>query len=93
MTTAGQLPSLATTGLGAWRHKEDNSYSAVSESFIFSPTGAWIQTHRLTRTIEIGNNGNEFTDIVNLKILDTSGNLIGTGCATSVASRLELSGE
>jgi hypothetical protein len=61
----------------------------VSEAFIFSPAGAWIQTHRLTRTIEIGDDANKFTDIVALEIFDTNGNLIATGCATSVASRFE----
>lgn len=92
-TTAGQLPSLSTPNLGVWRHTDGHTYSALSETFIFSPAGAWIQTHRLTRTIEIGNDGDEFTDTVALQIFDTNGNLITTGCATSVASRLELSGE
>jgi hypothetical protein len=92
-TTAGQLPSLSTTNLGVWRHTEGHTYRAVSETFIFSPAGAWIQTHRLTRTIEIGNDGDEFTETVGLQIFGTTGNLIATGCATSVASRLELSGE
>ena len=88
-TTAGQLPSLSTPNLGIWRHTDGHTYSAVSETFIFSPAGAWIQTHRFTRTIEIGNDGDEFTDAVALQIFDTNGNLIGTGCATSVASRFE----
>lgn len=88
-TTAGQLPSLSTPLLGDWRHTEGPSYSAVSETFIFSPAGAWIQTHRLTRAIEIGNDEDEFTDTLKLEIFDTTGNLIGTGCGTSVASRLE----
>ena len=89
VTTAGQLPALSTTGLGVWRHTDGHTYSAVSEAFVFSSAGAWTQTHRLTRTIEIGNDANEFTDTVALKIFDTSGNLIVTGCATSVASRFE----
>ena len=88
-TTAGQLPSLSTPNLGVWRHTEGHTYSAVSETFIFSPAGAWIQTHRLTRTIEIGNDADEFTDTVALQIFDTNGNQIATGCATSVASRFE----
>ena len=92
-TTAGQLPSLSTPNLGVWRHTEGHTYRAVSETFIFSPAGAWIQTHRLTRTIEIGNGADDFTDTVALEIFGTTGNLIATGCATSVASRLELSGE
>jgi hypothetical protein len=88
-TTAGQLPSLSTPNLGVWRHTEGHTYSAVSETFIFSPAGAWIQTHRLTRTIEIGNDPDVFTETVNLEIFGTTGNLIATGCATSVANRFE----
>lgn len=89
VTTAGQLPALSTTGLGVWRHADGHAYSAVSESFVFSTAGVWTQTHRLTRAIEIGNDANEFTDTVALQIFDTNGNLIVTGCATSVASRFE----
>ena len=83
--TAGQLPSLATTGLGAWRHAQDHNYSAVTDAFVFSPAGVWIQTHRLTRAIELSIDGDAFTDIVALEIFDTNGNVIVTG----VASRLE----
>jgi len=91
LTTAGQPPALTTPGLGVWQKTGDHTYSAVSEAFFFSPAGAWIQTHRLKRAIEIGDNADQFTDIVNLEIFDTTKppNLIATGCATSVASRLE----
>lgn len=88
-TTAGQSPALFSPNLGVWRHTEGHSYSAVHEAFVFSPAGAWIQTHRLTRAIEIGDDGNEFTDTVALEILDTSGNLIARGCGTSVATRFK----
>src|SRR6266481_4194413 len=86
VVTAGQLPALSTTGLGVWRHTDGHTYSAVSESFVYSSAGAWTQTHRLTRTIEIGNDANEFTDTIALEIFNTNGNLIVTGCGTSVAS-------
>jgi hypothetical protein len=89
VTTAGQLPSLSTTGLGVWHHVNGHTYSAVSEAFVFSPAGAWIQTHRLTRAIEIGDDGDQFTDAVALEILDTNGNVIVRGCATSVAARFK----
>ena len=88
-TTAGQSPALFTPNLGVWRHTDDNTYSAVSEAFVFNPAGAWIQTHRLTRAIELNNDANEFTDTVALEIFDTNRNLIGTGCATSAARRFE----
>jgi hypothetical protein len=88
-TTAGQSPALFTPNLGVWRHANDHSYSAVSEAFVFSPAGAWIQTHRLTRAIEISDDGNDFTDTVALEIFDTNGNVIVRGCGTSVATRFK----
>ena len=88
VTTAGQLPSLSTTGLGVWKNMYGHTYSAVSEFFIFDSAGAWTSTHRLTRVIELGS-ANGYTDTIALEILDTNGNLIGTGCATAVASRMK----
>jgi len=92
-TTAGQFQAIATPGVGVWRHIDGHTYSAVAEVFIFSLAGAWIQTHRLTRQIEIDNDANQFTETVKLQIFDTTGNQIATGCATGTATRFELSGE
>src|SRR5271170_6841160 len=89
VTTAGQLPSLSTAGLGVWNHMYGRTYSAVSEAFIFSSAGAWTSTQRLTRVIVVSRDAKAYTDTVALEILDTSGKVIITGCATSVASRLE----
>lgn len=89
LTTAGQPPALFTPGFGVWRHTEGNKYSAVSEQFVFSPAGVWVQTHRLTRDIELDRDADEFTDTIKLEIFDTTRNLIATGCGTSVARRFE----
>ena len=88
-TTAGQFPALFTPGFGVWRHTEGRTYAAVSEAFVFSPAGAWIQTNRFTRSIELDRDADEFTDTIKLEIFDTSGNLIVTGCGTSVATRFK----
>lgn len=88
-TTAGQFPAVYTPGFGVWRHTGGQTYTAVLENFVFSPTGVWIQTHRFTRTIELDRNADEFTDTIKLEIFDTSGNLIAPGCGTSVARRFE----
>jgi hypothetical protein len=87
--TAGQPPAVATPGHGVWQHRDGNTISAVVEAFIFNPAGAWIQTHRLTRVIELDNDADGFTDTVALEIFDTNRNLIATGCGTSTASRFE----
>ena len=88
-TTAGQLPSLSTAQLGVWKHLHGHTYRAVSEAFFFSPAGAWTSTQMLTRVIEVGSDENEYTDNIALKILDTNGNVIVTGCGTSVARRMK----
>ena len=89
VTTAGQFPALNTTGLGIWKHTKGHSYSAVSESFIFSPDGAWTSTSRLTRAIEVSNDADKFTDAVTVQIFDTSGNQLVEGCGTSAGSRMK----
>ena len=89
ITTAGLPPALSTPGVGVWGHTNGNTYSAVSEAFVFSPAGTWIQTHRLTRAIELSSDANEFTDTVTLEIFDTNRNLIATGCGTSAGRRFE----
>jgi hypothetical protein len=89
VTTAGQLPSLSTAGLGIWNHEHGRTYSAVSEAFIFSSAGAWTSTQRLMRVIVVSKDAKSYTDTVALEILDTNGNVIVTGCGTSVATRME----
>ena len=88
-TTSGQPPAVSTPGVGVWGHTGGNNYSAVAETFVFSPAGVWIQTHRLTRAIELSSDANEFTDTVALQIFDTNRNPIATGCATSAGRRFE----
>jgi hypothetical protein len=87
VATAGQPAALSATGLGVWHRVEGHTYRAVSESFVFDAAGAWIQTHRLIRAIKL--DGDKFTDTVTLKIFDASGNLIVTGCATSLGTRMK----
>ena len=89
VTTAGQPPSQNTAGLGVWNYMYGRTYSAVSEAFVFSPTGVWTSTQRLTRVITLSRDGRRYTDLVALQILDTNGNVIVTGCGTSSARRME----
>jgi hypothetical protein len=75
--------------LGVWRHTQGQNYTAVTEAFVFSAAGALIQTHRLSRTIQVSNDGDSFTDQIALQIFDAAGNPIATGCGTTVAIRFE----
>jgi hypothetical protein len=87
--TAGQLPSLFTPQLGVWRHTQGHNYTAVGDAFVFSTAGAWIQTNRFTRAIQVSVEGDSFIDQIALQIFDTNGNQIVAGCGTSVGSRMK----
>lgn len=87
--TAGQLPSLATPGLGVWQHTQGRNYTAVTDAFVFSAAGTFIQTHRLMRAIQVSDDGDSFTDQIALQIFDAADNPIATGCGTTVARRME----
>jgi hypothetical protein len=88
IVTGGQPPSLMTPGLGIWQHTQGRYYSAVTDAFIFSTAGVWIQTQRLTRAIQVSTDGASFIDQIALQIFDTAGNPIATGCGTTVATRV-----
>lgn len=87
-TTTGFPPTLRTPGHGFWQHTGDHTYTAVSEAFLFSPTGVWTSTQRLTQTIEIGDDPDQLTSTATNEIFDTNRNLLLSGCATAIANRL-----
>ena len=94
-TSTASLPNARLSNeYGVWRHEGDHTYSAVSESFVFSSTGAWLGTHRLTRTIEIGDDPDTFSQTASGTFRDTDGDnpilgLPAAVCSTAVGHRLE----
>jgi hypothetical protein len=88
-TTTGFPPALRTPGHGLWSHLTGHSYSAVSEAFLFNPAGVWTGRQRLAQMIELSDQPDEINSTAINEIFDTNGNLIVTGCATAVGSRME----
>jgi hypothetical protein len=90
VTTAdgGLSPASRTTGLGVWSHSSGGTYAAVTEAFLFAPTGVNAGTQRITQHIELNPYEDTFQATVNSTILDTQGNVVAVGCATSVGRRL-----
>jgi hypothetical protein len=88
-TTTGFAPALRSPGHGFWRHTNYHSYLAVSEAFLFSPTGVWTGTQRLTQSIEIGDSPDQLDSTATNEIYDPNGQLITSGCATAVATRMD----
>lgn len=85
----GFNPALRSPSLGVWHHTTAHSYRATSQAFLFTASGAWNGTQRITQTIELLGDGDEFEGTAAVSVFDTQGNTILTGCSTSTARRLE----
>jgi hypothetical protein len=97
-TTTVFPPALRGPGHGFWRHTGGQTYTAVSEAFIFNPSAppaaAWIGTQRITQTIKIGDDPDELTSTASTVFFGPGGNPIPgfppvPVCATAVARRME----
>lgn len=88
VTTAdgGLSPAVRGTGLGVW-WRLDGAFAAVTEAFLFNG-GVRTGTQRITQEIEVAHVGDEFNANVTSEIQDVNGNVVATGCATSIARRL-----
>ncbi len=86
-TTTAFSPALRSPDHGTWEQTGGRNFRAVTDAFIFNPAGAWVMTQRITQTIRIGGDPEEFHSDAKVEFFDTSGNLTSTGCATAVAHR------
>jgi hypothetical protein len=87
--TSTVLPPASRGGdFGQWEYNGRRNYSAVSEAFIYNG-GLWSQTQRITQSITLGQDADSLTSDAHTEFFDTSGNLLSSGCATAVATRME----
>ncbi len=86
--TSTVVPSSARSGdFGVWEHNDSNSYSAVSEAFLFNG-GVFSQRQRITQAITLSPDDNSFSSDAHTEFFDPTGNLVTSGCATAVATRM-----
>lgn len=88
-TGARATPNLSSLGHGTWRHIGGQNYSAVLRFFRFSKDGTIAEMQKITRHIELSDDGKEFTGTASLEVFDAGDSLIRTHCATETARRLE----
>ena len=74
---------------GIWTFNGGNNYRAISEAFFFNAAGAWVQTQRITQSIELTANSDTFNSTASVEFFDTTGNIVLTGCATAAATRMD----
>lgn len=86
---AATSPALASTGHGVWEHTGGRSFLATVEFFLFAPDGSFAGIQRLTRNIELSSSSDEFTSNDSFEIIAPNGDVVATGCATTIGQRFE----
>ena len=81
---------LRSVAHGIWEQTGRRRFRATFRFFRFGTTGAYVGRNEVSRTIEVGKNGDELTSTSSVKIFDGNDTRIGTGCATDTGQRLEF---
>ncbi len=78
-------------GHGVWEQQMHHrgNFSGVFVLNRYDATGVFIGTQKVRAAWELSTSGNGFTSNASFEIFDANDNLIGTGCATSVGTRIE----
>jgi hypothetical protein len=88
-SVTGDRGGLRGPGQGFWRHIWGPNYTAVTQAFRFKKDGGFAGTEKVTRCIELGEGGDEFTATASIQVFDADDSLIQTACATETARRLQ----
>lgn len=86
---AGSNPARNSADYGIWRHEGGQTYTGQTDALLFNAGGEFSGIQRVSRYIQIGDDGDHSTANVSIEIFDASGNLVLNGCATAVATRME----
>ena len=84
----GSSPAVRGPGHGIWWHAPAGTFGALSEAFMFNGavrTGA----QRISQEIDLDHDGLTFHARVSSTVLNTAGQIVFEGCASSVGRRLD----
>lgn len=87
--TNANPPTTGGPAFGSWQHLGGRRYITVFRFFRFNPDGSFAGIQRVTRNITLSRDGEHLTSTISFEIFDANDNLIGTGCATETAERVE----
>ena len=86
----GSTPALRSPGHGVWQREQGwQDYSFAFTYYRYDPSGVFIGSQKVTATLELGANGDEFTTKSVVEAFDANDNKVGTFCATSAGTRFE----
>ena len=82
-------PTLRGPGYGTWIFESGSRYTLAFQFFRFNPDGTLAGKNVARQTNELSEDGNSLTQTSVAQALDTSGNVLGTNCATAIGVRFE----
>jgi len=89
-TSTALSPALRTPGHGVWRSEPGFQQYSIAVTFLrFNPDGTFFGTQVIRQTVTLAPGGNQYNATGFVEAYNASGNLLGTGCATSVGTRFE----
>lgn len=84
----GLSPAVRGTGHGVWWRARGRTFAALSEAFMFNG-GVRSGTQRISQEIDLDHDGMTFEARVSSAVLDTAGQIVFAGCASSIGRRLD----
>ncbi len=79
-----------SAGNGIWKREHGwNEYSFALRFMRYDAAGAFVGSAVVRGAITLDETGDNYTSTATNDILDVNGNIIASGCATSVANRFE----
>jgi len=88
-TGARIAPYPNSPGQGNWLHVAGLSYAAVLNFYRFNPDGSVSQLQKVSRRLELSDDGNRFSGTGMVEVFDANGSLILSRCSTETAKRFE----
>ena len=88
-TGARTASNPGSPGQGRWRHVGGNRFTAVLRFFQFNHDGSVKETQKVTRRLELSDDGMGFTGTAVIEVFDANDGLIAAHCATETAKRFE----
>jgi hypothetical protein len=86
----GGSPAQRSPSHGVWeRDRGWQQYSFSFTHYRYGATGALIGSQKVVADAELAENGDTYTSIAAVDILDVSNNVVAAICATSVGTRIE----
>jgi hypothetical protein len=77
--------------MGSWKRVEGRLYASSGSFFRFNPqTGALIGSVQINRTLRVSEDGQSFTMIGRVQVLDLAGNVVTSFVAPGTGERMQV---